>query len=352
MSNPVPYTPPQFASRLSSISPSHRLSIAVRPTEIHPFPLHRVVPHLSPNFSIKRDDLTGSITSGNKIRKLDFLLAHALSLNSTTILTAGGLGSNHVRSTVAAARSLGLSSEVFLRSSSPHEDVTRSDGNVRLVKLLGAHVHLVRKLGWESGLRAAVETRAKQLQAEGLKPYIIGIGGSNEIGLWGYIEAFAELMKQDLSNYQHVVVTTGSGGTMSGLAIGNYLAGCPIKLHAVAVCDTPDYFYDHLDEMLSKVQLDGETRARDLVHVVQGKGLGYAKSTESELQFIKQVAEETGVLLDPVYSCKGVLGMVKMAEEGTFGTGRVLFVHTGGVFGLYEREVDAIIDHSRTTVWE
>lgn len=355
---PTPYTPPTFAKRLAEHAPTHRLNLAMRPTPIEPWDLRSAFPSIPADATIhiKRDDQTGGPTSGNKIRKLEFLLADALCKKATTIITAGGVQSNHARATVAAARRLGLKAHVFLRTKNPDRpEELGADGNVLFHKVLGVEMHLVRPVPYLTGLLPRMEALAERLRQEGEEPYLIGIGGSDRIGLWGYVECFKELVMDGVTDFTDVVVPIGSGGTASGLAIGNYLTEGLVKVHAVTVCDNSEYFYGHLDEMLKAVGLDGETCARDILNIIEAKGRGYAVSTDKELEFGMRVAMETGVLLDPVYTLKGVYGMVNELEKGPDGVfgrdAKILFVHTGGIFGLFDRRIEPFLDHSLAKTW-
>lgn len=330
----------------------------MRPTPIEPFPLSLAVPSLPSTVSIhiKRDDQTGGPTSGNKIRKLEFLLADALAKDATTVITAGGVQSNHARATVSAAKRLGLDAHVFLRTKQPQSPENLSpDGNVLFHKLLGVKIHLVKPMPFLTGLLPRMEQLSESLVQKGETPYIIGIGGSNSIGLWGYVECFAELVEQGvLDKFTDIVVPVGSGGTASGLAIGNYLTGGKLKVTAVTVCDSAKYFYNHLDEMLTAVGLNQETSAKEIMNIVEAKGRGYAVNTDEELKLGLKVASETGVLLDPVYTLKGVYGMVnELAKEDSSirKDAKILFVHTGGIFGLFDRKVEPFLDHSFTKAW-
>lgn len=355
--SPVPYSPPEFAARISAHAPSHRVILAMTPTPIHAWAL----PNLPPNVrvSVKRDDMTGSTAGGNKIRKLEFLLADALQRGATAVITAGGLQSNHARATAVLCRELGLACHVFLRSRDLSPDAAGCNGNVLLLKLVGAHIHLVKPAPYVSGVLPKMEILARRLLREsGQKAYLIGIGGSDEVGVWGYIETFAEVVQQGAGEqFTDVVVAVGSGGTASGLAIGNYLAGSPVRVHAVGVCDSPKCFYEHVDHMLAKVGLDKEVTSREIIHIFDGKGRGYARSTDEELEFLVRVARETGVILDRVYTGKAVKAMMdEMAkgDAGVFGgnDANVLFVHTGGIFSLFDREIESKLESAKVSSWE
>jgi len=169
--------------------------------------------------------------SGNKVRKLEFVLADALGKKCNTVLTCGGISSNHCRTTAVAARQLGLKSYLFLRSS---EQTTATDvgckGNVLLSRMVGSHVILVPELKYKSGLKPMMEKMAEKLKQQGSAPYVIEVGGSSYVGMFGYLTAFQEMMNQNiLENFDDIVMTVGSGGSAAGIAIANYLTGSKLK---------------------------------------------------------------------------------------------------------------------------
>lgn len=352
---PLPYIPPDFAARIAAHAPSHRLSLALTPTPIHAWSLPDLPAGV--RVSVKRDDMTGSTAGGNKVRKLEFLLADTVQDGADAVITCGGLQSNHARATAVLCAELGLDCHVLLRSRDTSPSAAGSDGNVLLHRLVGAHVHLIRPGPYATSMRPKMETLAGRLLKEkGQKSRCICVGGSDPVGLWGYVEAYAELLSQGAAEkFSDVVVAVGSGGTASGLAIANYLAGGHMRVHAVSVCDTPDYFYDHVDEMLTAVGLSGSTRARDIIRVYDGKGRGYACSTDEELRFCVQVARTTGVVLDRTYTGKAVRGMLKeiaKGADGAFGEeADILFVHTGGIFSVFDREIEGQVADASVSTW-
>ncbi|KAF9624708.1 hypothetical protein IFM89_013246 [Coptis chinensis] len=299
-----PYKPPSWALHLNPI-PSHVFSLAHVPTPIHKWN----VPGTPANTEvyIKREDLCGVQLSGNKARKLEFLLADAVSHGSDCVITMGGMQSNHCRATAVAARYLNLDCFLILCM---YESQTERDpglaGNLLIERLVGAHVEVV---SWEAfakyGSSGLLNSLKKQLEKNGRRPYIIPVGGSNSLGTWGYIEAVREIEQQlqqpefDEMTFDSIVAPCGSSGTVVGLSLGSWLS--TLKAEA--------------------------------------KGLGYASSSTEELVFIKEVAEATGVILDPVYSGKAAYGFVKdMRENPKKWEGkRVLFIHTGGIFALYDK---------------
>jgi len=196
--------------------------------------------------------------------------------------------------------------------------------------------------------------------------YAIPVGGSNAIGSFGYIQAVDELMAQWDKNQgpiDHIVFACGSGGTAAGIALGIALAHGALDksdttdnqdiptVHAIGVCDNPDYFYAFVSNIADGMGLslpsDMSTEVFLRRHMVvhQGKGLGYAVSTDEELDFVCQFAQETGIALDPVYSGKAlynfVTGLVEGPDSQSFRGKNVLFWHTGGALGLYASDLTA-----------
>jgi D-cysteine desulfhydrase len=232
---------------------------------------------------------------------------------------------------------------VVLRHTTQDSKTVPTTGNYLLTKLAGASVVLAPKLPYEGGLKPIMTAlQEEHKERTGGSMYLMPVGGSNTTGLWGYIDCFAEMLSQNVaSDFDDVVVTCGSGGTISGLALANYLAGSPLRIHAIAICDDAKYFYDHVDHTLQ--ELGVPVQARDIVRIVEGyKGLGYGLSQPHELDFIAEVSRTTGILLDPVYTGKAALGLQQelLSNVSAFKGQRVLFVHTGGVFGAMDGRLD------------
>jgi D-cysteine desulfhydrase len=336
-----PYVPPHWASHLNPI-PSHVFSLGHLPTPIHKWNL----PNLPKNTEVwlKRDDLSGMQLSGNKVRKLEFLMADAVAQGADCVITIGGIQSNHCRATAVAAKYLNLDCFLILRTSKVLVDKDPGlTGNLLVERLVGAHVDLVSK---EEYAKIGSETLTKILKEklinEGRRPYVIPVGGSNSLGTWGYIEAIWEIEQQlqtgtGQRKFDDVVVACGSGGTIAGLSLGSWLSTLKAKVHAFSVCDDTDYFYDFVQGLLDG--LEAGVDSRDIVNIQNAKGLGYAINTSEELKFVREIASATGVVLDPVYSGKAAYAMMKdMAENPKKWEGRkILFIHTGGLLGLYDK---------------
>ena len=410
-----PYAPPAFAAKLPN-PPTKRFALGILPTPIHswkgveaiisqppsaaspsPSPPSAAAAQLPVDLYIKRDDLSGVELSGNKVRKLEFLVADALERGADALLSIGGIQSNHARAVAAAARAAGLECHLLLRT---RKSETGKDpgfaGNLLIERLLGAHIHLVSKEEYaaagDGGFPLLEELGERLKSSESVKaPYLIPLGGSNALGVWGYLEASREIMEQapdairrgkeerkkqqqkksgegataassnDDGQFDVVALATGSAGTAAGLALGLYLAGSRTAVRAYCVCDDPGYFYEeiqkHVDELCGKGEnLPPPPRARDIIRVVQAKGSGYAISRPEELRFLRSVASSSGVLLDPVYTGKAAKAFFEEIAASSSGAEakkigesngsqggehfdwrgkKVLFLHTGGIFGLY-----------------
>lgn len=336
------YTPPSWASLLNPI-PSHIFSLGHLPTPIHKWNL----PNLPTNTEVylKRDDLSGMQLSGNKVRKLEFLMADAVAQGADCIITIGGIQSNHCRATAVAAKYLNLDCYLILRASKVVVDKDPGlTGNLLVERLVGANVQLISKEEYaQIGSVNLTNDLKEKLVKEGRKPYVIPVGGSNSLGTWGYIEAIREIEQQVQATtgrikFDDIVVACGSGGTIAGLSLGSWLGTLKAKVHAFAVCDDPDYFYNFVQDLIDGLKAGVDSH--DIVNIQNAKGLGYAINTSEELKFVKEIATATGVVLDPVYSGKAAYGMMKdMAENPKNWEGRkVLFIHTGGLLGLFDKE--------------
>jgi D-cysteine desulfhydrase len=295
---------------------------------------------------IKRDDQTGSELSGNKIRKLEYLLAEALQQQATHVITCGGEQSNHARATALAAAQLGLESVLILRTENPDRPPGPT-GNILLDRLVGAEIRWISRPAWRERNKLLAE-EADRIRSAGGRPYVIPEGGSNALGSWGYLRATSELV-EDLAGIaapDHpvtVVYACGSGGTGAGLVLGHKLLGLSalgIRLVGIAVCDDRAYFVDSIGRICGdfeeRWQLDAHVTPDDIEILDGHVGLGYAKSRPEELATIRDVCRSDGIVLDPVYTGKAFHGVVTELKRDPkrFGSA-VAFLHTGGMFGLF-----------------
>jgi D-cysteine desulfhydrase len=330
-------------ARKSEIPYPSRLDLARTPTPLEP--LSRLVEKYSIDIHVKRDDLTGSDLTGNKVRKLEFLLADALERGSDTVLTCGAAQSNHARATAIAAAKLGLRARLFLRTRDPHNPPP-PEANILLDRLVGAEI--VWLSFKEYGRRAEVLAgAADSLRNLGRTPYVIPEGGSNAVGAWGYVRAVDELL-DDLSSIPGgierpatIIHATGSGGTTAGLILGVKLVGLNARVVGINVCNDRDYFIRTVGEIcetaIAKYQLDIPFSREHDVEIIDGYvGRGYGKSRPEELSLLRELARTEAIILDPVYTGKAFYGMIRELERNSevFGD-RIVFLHTGGIFGLF-----------------
>jgi D-cysteine desulfhydrase len=294
---------------------------------------------------VKRDDLTGIALSGNKIRKLEFVLADALAKKADTVLTCGGAQSNHARATAIAAAMLNLRCRLLLRTADPANPPS-AEGNILLDRMAGAEIVWISPD--EHRNRAEVfEREAALLQKQGRTPYIIPEGASDTKGVWGYIRA-AEEIKKDIAalgpeQATTLIHATGSGGTAAGLALGTRLFGLAVRTVTFNVCDNRLHFLNVIGNIckraISEFQLPVDFNPHRDLNIVDGYvGRGYALSRPEELCLLCDVARTEGIFLDPVYTGKAFFGMVQELKKqpGCFGK-RILFLHTGGIFGLFPK---------------
>ena len=321
-----------------SVTLPPRLSLAVRPTPLQP--LRRLSAlYGGPRLWVKRDDLTGSVLSGNKVRKLEFSLAEAFAQGCDTIITCGGLQSNHCRVTALLCAQLGLECILVLRG----EPRPPFDGNLLLDHLAGAHVQVHPTNFYQKNLTHLLQRAAADVTASGRQPFVIPTGASDGIGIWGYIAACAEL-RDDFAQHgiepRHIVCATGSGGTQGGLTAGVALYGIDAQVSGVAVCDDETYFQHKVRSDLRdwRARYGVELAIEQMsVAVIDGYvGPGYAQAGPEVFATIAQVARTEGLVLDPVYTGKAFHALTQELQRGRFDNSEdVVFIHTGGVFGLF-----------------
>lgn len=301
---------------------------------------------LGARFWLKRDDHTGSELMGNKVRKLEYLMAEALAQEATHVITCGGEQSNHARATAFAAAQLGMKSVLILRTDDPAAPPSPT-GNILLDRLVGAHIVWISRPAWRER-EQLLAAEAEKVRAAGGRPYVVPEGGSNALGSWGYIRAMRELAA-DLatiaspSNPATSVYACGSGGTGAGLILGAKLmrlADRGIRVAGVNVCDDRAYFVAAIGKICAEAEsrwhLGANVTEADIDMVDGHVGLGYAKSRPEELATIRDLARSDGVVLDPVYTGKAFHGVITelRRDPDRFGS-TVAFVHTGGMFGLF-----------------
>lgn len=324
------------------VSYPERLSLAQTPTPLQL--LERLGNREGgPRIWVKRDDQTGAATSGNKVRKLEFTLARALAQGADTLITCGGVQSNHCRTTALLGARLGLKVHLILRLDTPAETPR---GNLLLDTLAGADITLLEKTDYVTHQSDGFSHWLELYRRQGRHPYFITTGASDATGVWGYIRCAQEL-REDFRHHgiapSHILHATGSGGTQAGLTAGAVLHELPSRVTGIAVCDDADYFRRKVrDDLcgwqrLYDVDLDPDalTITVDDRHI----GPGYAVADEEVFECIRDIAALEGIVLDPVYSAKAFLGMLKNLRAGEYrDCDDIVFVHTGGLFGLLAQQ--------------
>ncbi|MFP1742328.1 D-cysteine desulfhydrase [Lonsdalea quercina] len=318
-----------------------RLSLGHFPTPLEP--LSALTAYLNgPTIYIKRDDATGLATGGNKTRKLEFLLAEALQQEADIILTQGATQSNHVRQTIAAAAKLGLKTKVLLekRVEDYGEPYQRS-GNILLDNLLGGEI--VDHLPAGTDMQQALESLADELRREGHRPYVIPGGGSNVTGALGYVACAEELLfqsSQQRLRIDHIVHASGSSGTQAGLVAGLTAVRSGIPVLGISVRapkeKQEENVYRLAQQIWQRLGID-EALPRAAVQANSDYvGKGYGIPNEGTREALQLLARLEGILLDPVYSGKGMAGLIDLIRKGHFKKGeQVVFIHTGGSAGLF-----------------
>ena len=320
-----------------------RVPLANQPTRGHWL---RYGEALGTKIWLKRDDHTGSELMGNKVRKLEYLMAEALAEGATHVITCGGEQSNHARATAFAATQLGMRSHLILRTDDPAKPPGPT-GNILLDRLVGAQIEWISRPAWRDRNRL-LAAAAERIKAAGGTPYIVPEGGSNALGSWGYIRAMRELA-DDLGEIASpetpvtVVYACGSGGTGAGLIMGAklfHLAERGIRVAGFNVCDDRAYFVNAISNICNEAEARwqlGLGITADDIDIVDGHvGAGYAKSRPEELATLRDVCRSDGIVLDPVYTGKAFHGVVTELRKDPARFGKaVAFIHTGGMFGLF-----------------
>ncbi|HCA37855.1 MAG TPA: D-cysteine desulfhydrase family protein [Gammaproteobacteria bacterium] len=320
-----------------------RLSLAHLPT-----PLTRLerfsVPSSDTEIWIKHDEITGTEVSGNKIRKMEFCLAEARDQGCNTVITCGGIQSNHCRATAVLGARLGIKVHLLLRGEKP----SVPEGNLLMDYLAGAEITFIPTEKWYGHADYAAELQADYVK-KGDKALFIPIGASDEIGLWGYIAACEEL-RSDFERLKltpdYIVTATGSGGTQGGLIVGAQIYDLKTKVKAFNVSDDAKYFDQKIREDVSlwkqRYNVDFDDSGLEIDTIEGYLGSGYGVAGQAVFELIAELARNEGIFLDPVYTGKAFHGMVSELAKGhagqLSGAKQVVFIHTGGLFGVFPQQ--------------
>ena len=317
-----------------------RVFFAHLPTPLEP--LRRLSEKLGgPEIWVKRDDCTGLSTGGNKARKLEYLMADAISKKAKVIVTAGATQSNHARQTAAAAAKYGLKCHLLLINEQNFEDpLYITNGNALLDNLHGATCE---NLSYDANLEHAFSKTIEHYQSKDMNPYPVPIGGSNAIGALGYVNCAYELVNQIDEkglHFEQLILATGSAGTQAGLVAGFELTKYDLPVLGMCVSRTgseQELLVKSLTtDTLALIQDHSKIEEKKICANGDYVGEGYGIPTDATIEAVKMVAELEGLLLDPVYSGKAMAGLIDYIRKGIFKKGqRIVFLHTGGSTALY-----------------
>lgn len=316
------------------------LRIGNLPTPLQPLP--RLSEHLGQEIWVKRDDLTGLAFGGNKVRKLEFLMAEASHRDADTVLTVGSAQSNHCRQTAAAAPLVGMECHLILGGDPPE----RRTGNLLLDDLLDAQIHFEGTEDWDR-LEYIMRDRMKDLRDRGKTPYPIPLGGSNATGILGFVTAYREIRSQCVEadiQPSALVITSSSGGTQAGLELGKQLfdeseTGFVPDVVGIAAAKSDRELRTTITELIEegtqKLDLNSSFSSGELELHDEYIGPAYGTPTAESKAALRLVARKESLLLDPVYTSKAMAGMIDLVKDGHFGTGPLVFWHTGGTPALF-----------------
>jgi len=323
-----------------------RFPLVQGPTPLQPLPrLSRLLG--GPSLWVKRDDLTGLATGGNKTRKLEFLVADALNKGADILVTAGSLQSNHACQTAAAAARAGLECRLLLWNMSGTADPTHlNNGNVLLNRLYGAGMQELSGVGATSEiayLNAEMERAVVQLLGAGRKPYGIPVGASNALGALGYVICAAELVEQARERglkIDCIVLKSGSAGTHAGLVAGLASANARIPVLGIGGGKSPANLeaavFRVAEEAAGLLGMPRGVVQRSDVVATDPDPVGYGELTKPVAEAIGLVARTEGILLDPVYTGRAMVGLLHLIRSGRFRSDEnVVFLHTGGTGSLF-----------------
>jgi D-cysteine desulfhydrase len=318
-----------------SAPPIPRVELAYAPTPL--LKLERLSAELGVELWVKRDDLTGLLETGNKIRKLEFLVGEAMAQNADTLITCGTLQSNCCRCVAAVCARLGLRAVLALKGGRPAE----YDGNLLLDRLLGADIHYCTDSEWEK-VDETMQDLAARERGAGRTPYVIPESGATVVGALGYLacgQEIAQQIRHGAPEFDTIAITDFSGGSQAGLLMAKQLAGLRADIVGVPIAweaaRVRAYVGEVIDRARSRFGL--AVRPPTDVRLLDGyQGVGRSAVGREELDTMVKLARLEGLVLDPVYTAKAFSGLLATLRRDPRALGRrVCFVHTGGVFSVF-----------------
>ncbi len=291
------------------------------------------------DFFIKHDEMTGSLLTGNKVRKLDYLLYHAKQNNVEMVLTCGGVQSNHARATVVAASMLGIKSKLYLFGEEP-KDI---EGNLFIDKIFNAEINYVTEEEYDN-IDKILEYKKNELKKAGFNVEVIPEGGSNALGIWGYINFINEIKKFVAeNNITGIITAAGSGGTAAGLLVGCAVYNLPLKIYSVNVLYPKDIIKDKIINLAKECREEFKIEHKinfDNLEILDGYSEeGYTNITAEKIDIINDFARQSGILFDPAYTGKAFYAFVKNFLEKE-NNENIMVLHSGGLFGVFSKKED------------
>ncbi|MDX5630394.1 MULTISPECIES: D-cysteine desulfhydrase family protein [unclassified Brenneria] len=323
---------------MKNVDDFERVALGFFPTPLEA--LNRFGDALGINLSIKRDDYTGFGGGGNKVRKLEYLMADARRQNVDVVITTGGHQSNHARMVAAAARKFAMKPVLVLRGDAPQT----YQGNLLLDKLFGAQLQFLDPDAYFTQIDGAMQAHADAAAARGEKALIIPLGGATPLGALGYVRAIEEMDAQlkagDQPPPQFIVAPTGSGGTLAGLYVGARRYWPQTKIIGISVSAKAPWFQTRISAMAQEcadlLAWPQRWTPEDIWIEDDYVGAAYGVPSAGGIDAIYRVAQDEGVLLDPVYTGKAMHGLIDLTAQGKIPAGAsVIFVHCGGSPALY-----------------
>jgi 1-aminocyclopropane-1-carboxylate deaminase/D-cysteine desulfhydrase-like pyridoxal-dependent ACC family enzyme len=319
-------------SALDRLDAIPTLTPAIAPTPVEELSRLRAALHAAPRLLIKRDDAIPFGFGGNKVRKLQIVAAQALATGADTLITTGGVQSNHARATAAVAAKLGLGCVLIANGTVP----AKPTANALLDRLLGAEVRYV---STRDKRAPAMQRADMELRARGRRPFVIPLGASTGHGAAAYARAVGELLTQHPAP-DAIVLSTSSGGTQAGLVAGCALHGLATRVIGVSADDPSTSIATTIRRILSELEALLETPTGLLTGArveVDDRfvGDGYGIPTQQSTEAIELCASREAIFLDPTYTSKAMAGLIARIRAVEWSSGTVLFWHTGGQVGLF-----------------
>lgn len=288
----------------------------------------------SPRLFVKRDDLLSFGCGGNKVRKIQTVVAEALVAGANALITCGGVQSNHARVTAAAGAALGMKVVLVVNGAAQAQPTA----NAKLDRLFGAEIRHVTSRDERS---PAMEQAAVDLRAAGHHPFIVPLGASTATGALGFARGVAELAASGIRP-DVILHSSSSGGTQAGLIAGCALFGLRARVIGVSADESAQSLRGIvgglLEVMADRLGTKHETIGADLDIDIDDSqvGDGYGLATPASNEALELAARREGILLDPVYTAKAMAGLIARVRAGEFEPGKtVLFWHTGGQVGYF-----------------